>query len=67
MQPILPGLVYEHTGSIGPKARYMEKHPDEFPDNTYYSVNYEKIVPYLVDSIKELNSKIEVLEAKLGE
>ena len=36
-------------------------------DNGYLAVDYQKLVPLLIESIKELNSKVEELEQKLSD
>ena len=36
-------------------------------DNGYKAVNYEKLVPLLIEAIKELSDKVEVLEEKLSD
>tara|TARA_R110000744_G_scaffold195199_2_gene314200 strand:- start:168 stop:1307 length:1140 start_codon:yes stop_codon:yes gene_type:complete len=35
-------------------------------DTTYKTVNYEMLVPHLIEAIKELTSKVEYLESKIG-
>ena len=35
-------------------------------DKTAYGVKYERLVPVLVNAVKELSAKIEELEAKLN-
>ena len=36
-------------------------------DNGYMAVRYEKLIPLLIEAIKELNGKIEDLEQKLSD
>lgn len=36
-------------------------------DTVYKTVNYDQLVPVLIESVKELNAKIEALEAKIEE
>ena len=36
-------------------------------DNGYMAVRYEKLVPVLIEAIKELNAKVETLEQKLSD
>ena len=35
-------------------------------DETAYGLKYERLVPVLVNAIKELNAKVKELEAKLN-
>ena len=35
-------------------------------DNGYLAVNYEKLVPLLIEAVKELSDKVEALEEKLS-
>jgi len=36
-------------------------------DNGYKAVRYEKLVPLLIEAIKELSDKVEALEQKLSD
>jgi len=36
-------------------------------DNGYKAVRYEKLVPLLVEAIKELSGKVDALEQKLSD
>ena len=36
-------------------------------DNGYLAVNYEKLVPLLIEAVKELSGKVEALEEKLSD
>ena len=56
VEPVAPELVYEST-PVG---------VDEDVENPYKALRYELAVPLLVEAIKELNAKIEALEARLA-
>ena len=60
--------IHSHTGTdIGVIAQEIEKvlpYAVIDRDNGYKAVNYEKIVPLLIEAIKELSSKIDRLENK---
>ena len=64
LQEIMPGLVNDNQGGIGAKSAYMR---DNFGTGEFKSVNYEKLVPYLIDAVKELKQEIDILKFKLGE
>jgi hypothetical protein len=60
--------IHPYTGhDVGVIAQELEKVLPEGVierDNGYKAVNYEKIVPLLIQAIKELNEKIKQLESK---
>ena len=60
--------IHSHTGNdIGVIAQEIEKVLPELVtnrDNGYKAVNYEKLVPVLIEAIKELSAKVKELENK---
>ena len=60
--------IHSHTGhDIGVIAQEIEKVLPEVVinrDNGYKAVQYEKIVPLLIEAIKELSAKVKELESK---
>jgi hypothetical protein len=52
------GVIAQEIQSVLPEA-VIER------DNGYLAVDYHKIVPLLVEAIKELSHKVEILEQKL--
>ena len=59
-----------HTGTdVGVVAQEIQKVlPDAVieKDNGYLGVSYEKIIPLLIEAIKDLSHKVEVLEKQIG-
>ena len=57
---------------VGVSAQEVEKvlpeavTPAPFNDEKYITVQYEKIVPLLIEAIKELSDKVSALEDKLN-
>ena len=61
-----PKNVHSHSGAdVGVVAQEIEALDlpglVETRDNGYKAVNYEKVVPVLIEAIKELNKKLEFL------
>ena len=54
------GVIAQEIQAVLPEA-VIER------DNGYFAVDYHKIIPLLIESIKELNQKIEKLEQKLSD
>ena len=53
--------------SYGLIAQEVEKHmPYAIRDNEYKYLNYNAVIPFLVESIKELNKRIKILENNNG-
>ena len=64
-------LGYEAKPEVGLSAQQVQAVLPEVVvpapiDNKYLTVHYERIIPLLVEAIKEQNKKIEALEAKLN-
>jgi hypothetical protein len=53
------GVIAQEIEKLIPESVYTS-------DNGYKSVNYNHVVPYLIEAMKELNNKIETLESKLS-
>jgi hypothetical protein len=62
--------IHENKGKdIGVIAQEVEKVLPEIVvtrDNGYKAVKYEKIIAVLIEAVKELNNKIEILEEKIN-
>ena len=58
------GLIAQEVEEIVPQVISESPRGDDM-SKTYKRVDYEALVPLLVESIKELTSKVEYLEAKL--
>jgi hypothetical protein len=54
------GLIAQDVEKILPNA--VSKLSGSLEDNSYLGVNYEKIIPLLVQAIKELNNKVDTLK-----
>ena len=65
----LTKLGYEVKREVGVSAQEVEAIMPEVVapapiDDKYLTVRYEKLIPLLVQAIKELSDKVETLEAK---
>ena len=58
------GFIAQEVKEVIPEAVSMCK--IEMNDIDYHYINYERIIPYLVNNIKYLNNKIVELENKLN-
>jgi hypothetical protein len=57
----------EDVGVIAQEVQKVQPHTVTKRDNGYLAVNYEKLVPLLIQGIKELRAEVNTLKAKLGE
>lgn len=57
----LPGVIAQEIEKLMPEVVY----DIEMDDDTYKAVRYQQIVPILINAIKDLSDKINVLENKL--
>jgi len=65
-------LGYKVKREVGVSAQEVEKVLPEIItgapiDEQYKTIYYEKLIPLLVESIKELNEEVKLLKEKLGE
>lgn len=58
----LPGVIAQEIEEILPEVVYNI----EMEDDTYKAVRYQQIVPVLIEAIKELTEKVNVLENRLN-
>jgi len=58
----LPGVIAQEIEKILPEVVYNI----EMEDDTYKAVRYQQIVPVLIEAIKELTEKVNVLENRLN-
>jgi hypothetical protein len=68
---VAQALGYEVKREVGVSAQSVQAIMPEIIapapiDNKYLTVDYERLVPLLIEAIKELNSKLETLENKYG-
>jgi len=54
------GLIAQNVLEVVPESVHKN-------ETGYFSVSYGKLVPLLIEAIKELNDKVKALEARLGE
>ena len=54
----LPGVIAQEIEKILPEVVY----DIEMEDDTYKAVRYQQIVPVLIEAIKELSDKVNVLQ-----
>ena len=60
------GLIAQQVEEVVPQVVHeADRYSDNDQETKYKRVDYDKIVPLLVDSIKVLTARIEELEAKL--
>ena len=60
------GVSAQHIQKVLPEA--VASAPMNLIDGEYYlTVKYDKLVPLLIEAIKELNKKVEKLEQKLSD
>jgi hypothetical protein len=57
------GVIAQEVEEIIPEVVKIRKRPDR--DIAYKTVDYAKLVPVLIESIKELSAKVESIEAQL--
>jgi hypothetical protein len=60
------GLIAQEVEEIVPEV-VLESHRAGEPDKMYKRVDYEALVPLLIESIKELTSRVQELEAGISE
>ena len=53
-----------NSNNFNENGNLIENVVDNNGDPSYLGINYTGIIPYLVQSIKELNARIKVLESK---
>ena len=61
-QDTLPGVIAQEIEEICPEVVY----DIEMEDDTYKAVRYQQLVPLLINAVKELSEKVNVLENKLN-
>lgn len=59
-------LIAQDVEKVLPEAISITKFPNSEDETEYLAVSYTDVIPLLVASIKELNAKVEALEAKLA-
>jgi hypothetical protein len=59
-------LIAQDIQKVLPEAVSISKFPNSEDETEYLAASYTDVIPLLVASIKELNAKVEALEAKLA-